>query len=225
MEFKFRAIGDEASTYLSYFAEQALRVSYSDHDFGRLTEVIQNPHNIREAIRREIEKERIREEIITTEIARKRSLEAELKREILLGREMGLCRVEGSSLFSGLMPPPPPPPPPLPPSMLFESRRSLLHQSEGRSLEERFPLSLEVRLGYRAHRAIGGFETLPFHRNPDPKPKISKAKPPSEVIKEKVIFLANADGNLSGAKRKAVTPSATCVIEPLSGGLKKPKGG
>ncbi|GFS38980.1 hypothetical protein Acr_00g0060640 [Actinidia rufa] len=137
-----------------------------------------NPSDVRESILREMEKERIREEIIAAEIARKQLLEAEVRREMMLEREMALRRAEGFSFFSGSA---------SVSAMLFEPRLSLLGQSEGRLLEERLALSLEERLGYRAPRGIGGFETFPFHRNSEP--KISEVKPPPEVSKEKVIFL------------------------------------
>ncbi|GFY80967.1 hypothetical protein Acr_01g0007760 [Actinidia rufa] len=107
MEFKFRAIDKQASTYsppsssTSYFAEQALRVGYSGPNSERSVELFRNPRDVRESILREMEKERIREEIIAAKIARKRLLEAEVRREMMLEREMALRRAEGFSFFSG----------------------------------------------------------------------------------------------------------------------------
>ncbi|KAA8535378.1 hypothetical protein F0562_030381 [Nyssa sinensis] len=215
MEFKYRAVDEQASTYIppssmSYFTEQALRVGYASHDFGRATECFRNPSDVREVIQRELEKERIREEIISAEIARRRMLEAEVRREMLMEREMALRGAGGFSFLSTAS---------MSTAMLYEPRLSILHQAEGRSLEERLALSLEERLGYPVRREIGGVETLPFQRNVEP--KISEIKPPSEVSKEKIIFLAKPDGNLSGAKRKAVTPPATGAMELHSVSLKK----
>ncbi|THF97320.1 hypothetical protein TEA_013075 [Camellia sinensis var. sinensis] len=184
MEFKFRAIDEQASTYLpppssssssiSYFTEQALR----GPDFGRPAEFFRNPNDVREAIQRELEKQRIREEIVAGEIARKRLLEAEVRREMLMEREMALRGAERFSTFSGSA---------AVSAMQFEPRLSLLHQSDGRSLEERLALSLEDRLGYQARRGNGGFGTFSFQHNAEP--KISEVKTPSEVSKEKIIFL------------------------------------
>ncbi|GMP63970.1 hypothetical protein CsSME_00025444 [Camellia sinensis var. sinensis] len=214
MEFKFRAIDEQASTYLpppssssssiSYFTEQALRAGYSGPDFGRPAEFFRNPNDVREAIQRELEKQRIREEIVAGEIARKRLLEAEVRREMLMEREMALRGAERFSLFSGSA---------AVSAMQFEPRLSLLHQSDGRSLEERLALSLEDRLGYQARRGNGGFGTFSFQHNAEP--KISEVKTPSEVSKEKIIFLGKPEESFSGAKRKAVTP-------PVSGGSELP---
>uniref|UniRef100_A0A5B7CBP8 C2H2-type domain-containing protein n=1 Tax=Davidia involucrata TaxID=16924 RepID=A0A5B7CBP8_DAVIN len=223
MEFKFRAIDQQASTYLphpssiSYFTEQALRAGYARNDFGRPTEFFRNPSDVREAIQREVEKERIREEIIAAEITRKRLLEAEVRREMLMEREMALRggAAGGFSFLSAAAAS-------VSTAMLFEPRLSILHQAEGRSLEEKLAWSLEERLGYSARREIGSMETLPFQRNVEP--KISEVKPLPEVSKEKVIFLAKPDGNLSGAKRKGVTPPAVGASElPLVVLKKKPK--
>ncbi|KAL7237514.1 hypothetical protein ACSBR2_003753 [Camellia fascicularis] len=216
MEFKFRAIDEQASTYLpppsssssssiSYFTEQALRAGYSGPDFGRPAEFFRNPNDVREAIQRELEKQRIREEIVAGEIARKRLLEAEVRREMLMEREMALRGAERFSLFSGSA---------AVSAMQFEPRLSLLHQSDGRSLEERLALSLEDRLGYQARRGNGGFGTFSFQHNAEP--KISEVKTPSEGKPEE---------SFSGAKRKAVTPpvSGASELPSISGSNKKLK--
>ncbi|XP_057508484.1 uncharacterized protein LOC130791363 [Actinidia eriantha] len=220
MESKFQAIDGQSppcipsSSSMSYFTEQAIRAGYSGPNFGRASEFFRNPSDVREAIQRELEKERIREEIIAAEIARKRMLEEEVRREMMLEREMALLRADRLSLFSGS-------------SSLFEPRFSRLTQSEGRSLEERLALSLEQRLGYQGRPAIGGFETMPFQRSSEP--KITEVKSPSEVSKEKekekekekIIFLAKPETNLSGAKRKAVTPPMAGASDVPSIGSKK----
>ncbi|CAL5328240.1 unnamed protein product [Camellia sinensis] len=199
MEFKFRAKDGQASTThvppsstIGYFTQQALRAGYSFPDFGHSSDFIRNPSNVREAIQRELEKERIREEIIATEIVRKRMLEAELRREMALAREMALRRGEGFSTFSAQS------------AMRFEPRLSLLHQSEGRFLEERLALSLEERLGYQAHHSVGGFEMMRFTRNAEP--KISEIMPPSEVLPQiglgiRVLQRENAEVSESRVNR------------------------
>ncbi|XP_057514490.1 uncharacterized protein LOC130796196 [Actinidia eriantha] len=216
MEFKFRAIDGQSPQYIppsssmSYFTGQAIRAGYSGLNFGRTGEFFRNPIDVREGIQRELEKERIREEIIAAEIARKSMLEAEVRREMMLETEMALRRADGLSLFAGS-------------SSLFGSRFSRLNQSEGRSLEERLASSLEQKLGYQGRPAMEGFQTMPFQRCSEP--KITEIKSPSEVSKEKenekIIFLAKPEANLSGTKRKAVTPPTAGASELPSVGSKK----
>ncbi|KAM7477134.1 hypothetical protein LguiB_024377 [Lonicera macranthoides] len=258
MEFKFRAIDKQPSTYqppsssFSYFTEQAIRAGNYTADFGRNREFLGNPLDVREAIRRELEKERIREEIIAGEIERKRALEAEVRMEMMMEREMALRR---SNSFTY--------PPPM--ASRLEPSLSVIHQSQGRSLEERIAWSLEERFGHLAGRRIGGIEPMPFHRNVDP--IISEVKPsPPMVSKDKAIALsavlvilvsdvlnqrlvdpevlilsvaglagvscrmhvdqacATPNTNLSGAKRKPVTPLTSGPNEvPINSKNKKPK--
>ncbi|XXG58707.1 hypothetical protein AAC387_Pa04g0948 [Persea americana] len=99
MEFKFRAGEDRPSSYLApsptdaYFTTQALRAGYLGANLQR-PDPLQNPMMIlsREAVLRELEKERIREEIIAAEILRKRELEEEVRREVAYEREVVLRR-------------------------------------------------------------------------------------------------------------------------------------
>ncbi|XAR51135.1 hypothetical protein NMG60_11005682 [Bertholletia excelsa] len=216
MEFKFRAIDEQASMHRSpsssvgYFTEQALRAGYSGPDLGRPVQLFRSPSNVREAIQRELEKDMIRQEIIATEIARRRLLEAEVRREMFLEREMALGRPEGFSLFSGLA---------AAPAMPFEPRVPLLQYPEDRSLEERLALSLEERLASQARLVVRDFETFPSYNNAEP--KISTVKPPSEVSKQKIVFLAKPEENISGTKRKAVTPLAVGSSKHPSVGVKK----
>ncbi|OUZ99586.1 hypothetical protein BVC80_7915g6 [Macleaya cordata] len=103
MEFRFQPNEDKASsTYFSpstsssnYFTEQALRAGYFSNGIRR-TDFVSNSDPVREAIQREIEKERIREEILAAEIIRKRVLEAEVRREMALERELGFPLVPTS---------------------------------------------------------------------------------------------------------------------------------
>uniref|UniRef100_A0A2N9FLT2 Uncharacterized protein n=1 Tax=Fagus sylvatica TaxID=28930 RepID=A0A2N9FLT2_FAGSY len=112
MEFKFRAVDDRPPPFptppssYGYFSEQALRVSagFPATDPRPKPEQSHNPNGPREAIlQRELEKERIREEIIAAEITRRRVLEAEVRRELMMEREMAMKRLTamGSSAEGG----------------------------------------------------------------------------------------------------------------------------
>ncbi|KAL6523421.1 hypothetical protein OROGR_017024 [Orobanche gracilis] len=132
-------------------------------------------HEIHEAMQREIEKQRIREEIIMSEIVRKRVLEAEVRRELMLERELSLQKGGnvvpiGSSSLIG-----------------FESltRLPMLGTGgEGRSLEGRIIWSLteNERLNERCDN--GDFGSSPLQRRSDDL-RISEVKSLSEAEKEK----------------------------------------
>ncbi|XP_058114037.1 uncharacterized protein LOC131256939 [Magnolia sinica] len=101
MEFKFRAGENPPPSHFpppsdGYFTAQALRAGYISSDLHlRRQEPLLLPHPMipaREALRRELEKERIREEIIAREILRKRELEEEVRRELAMEREIELRR-------------------------------------------------------------------------------------------------------------------------------------
>ncbi|KAL6012185.1 hypothetical protein ACLOJK_002663 [Asimina triloba] len=103
MEFKFRAGEHPPASYFppppppsdGYFTAQALRAGYIGGDLHfRRPEPLPHHQFIppREAIRRELEKERIREEIIAREIFRRRELEEEVRRELAMEREFELRR-------------------------------------------------------------------------------------------------------------------------------------
>eukprot|EP00262_Sarcandra_glabra_P013398 TRINITY_DN370_c0_g2_i1.p1 TRINITY_DN370_c0_g2~~TRINITY_DN370_c0_g2_i1.p1 ORF type:complete len:349 (+),score=52.38 TRINITY_DN370_c0_g2_i1:195-1241(+) len=92
MEFRLRAGENlQASSFLSsastdgYFTTQALRAGYLATVRNAAADL-----RSREALQREIEKERIREEILATEIVRKRVLEEEVRRELELERGLAL---------------------------------------------------------------------------------------------------------------------------------------
>lgn len=129
---------------------------YSGPAFGRAAELFQNPSsNEREAILlREIEKEKIRRELIAGEILRKRVL---LEEEVTRRRDMmlvaALCRPhEGFSLSSAW-------------ASDFGPRVSVL---ESRAIKERLAFSYEERLrGYRNRSGMAGFEMVPFQRIPE----------------------------------------------------------
>ncbi|KAL7134504.1 hypothetical protein ABFS83_11G030400 [Erythranthe nasuta] len=109
---------------------------YRDHHF--------NPRTMREAteIEIELEKERIREEMIMHEIRKRLYFEDEAKRNQLMERESALPR--WGQYFSS-------------PKMEFKSQTSI-PLAQGRSLEERIAISLEekIRLNGRFHRGSAG---------------------------------------------------------------------
>ncbi|KAL6558151.1 hypothetical protein OROMI_018501 [Orobanche minor] len=132
-------------------------------------------HEIHEAMQREIEKQRIREEIIMSEIVRRRVLEAEVRRELMLGREVSLQKGGnvvpiGSSSLIG-----------------FESpiRLPMLGTGgAGRSLEERIIWSLTEKERLNERCDNGDFGASPFQRR-SPDLRISEVKSLSEAAKEK----------------------------------------
>ncbi|OAY46888.2 uncharacterized protein LOC110618338 isoform X2 [Manihot esculenta] len=144
---------------------------------------------------REIEKERIRQEIIAEEIARRRVLEAEVRRELMMERElpMRLGIGDGGSSFDGRLTMRLEPGPWFPfPSRFYDrwvEERSAFH---GRGVVDQ------------------GLQ----------RPRLSEAlvspdvKSASKDDENKLIVLAKPNPNLCGAKRKAETPP-----EGGSGGL------
>ncbi|KAG5559564.1 hypothetical protein RHGRI_009187 [Rhododendron griersonianum] len=213
MEFMgFRAIEKQVSTTshhtpppstVTHFSEQPFRAGYSGPAFGRAAELFQNPSssNEREAILlREIEKEKIRRELIAGEILRKRVL---LEEEVRRRRDMmlvaALCRPhEGFSHSSAW-------------ASDFGPRVSVL---ESRAIKERLAFSYEERLrGYRNRSGMAGFEMVPFQRIPER--RISEIK----VIESSLEAMPGQ--NLSGVKRKAGTLLEAGASELHSVDLKK----
>ncbi|KAH9806343.1 c2h2-type domain-containing protein [Citrus sinensis] len=94
-------------------------------------------HNPRDfnTIQREIEKERIRHEIITAENLRRRLLEEEVRRELMMEREMARASEMGLSMDERL-------------SMQLHSRYPLMHQLNNRWLEDRFPFPGSRGMGF-----------------------------------------------------------------------------
>ncbi|XP_049359729.1 uncharacterized protein LOC125824401 isoform X2 [Solanum verrucosum] len=231
---------------LTYFSQQAIRVSagYMAPQFENKLDHIQNqPANMREAIWREIEKEKMKEEIIAEEIARRRMLELEVRRELMMERQLAQQSGEGLSPFSS-------------PAMSFSPTLPLLkQQTVVRSVEERIARSLEDRMGrgisvsrLGARNEIGRLEIVPFEeripeipfqqRSVEPKysvlkpvshssvPMISDLQSPLEPSKEKdkIILLAKPITSVSGAKRKAVTPPVEVASQPPSSSVPKKNG-
>ncbi|CAA0831905.1 Unknown protein [Striga hermonthica] len=152
-----------------------------------------NSQDLRRAVLIEMEKEKIREEMMVSEIARKRVLEAEVRSELLRwvqamgGR--GLPLSFWSSLPTELVPP---------------TRLSDLGESgNGSFLDERVRVLMDEAKKEK-HEGVG-FETSPFHgrtgglRIPEVKPVCREG---SEG--KKLILLGKPDGNVSGLKGKEV---------------------
>ncbi|CAI9783052.1 unnamed protein product [Fraxinus pennsylvanica] len=173
------------------------------------------PHDLHEAIQREIEKQRIREEIIISEIERRRVLEAEVRRELMMERELALRRGKdgfpfGPSLGTG-----------------YDStiRLPLLGmRSEGRFLEERVTMPHNGKEMQNGRHENGKLDILPFQRCAT-EPRNSEVKPVSERGKEKerVVLLAKPHEYIPGEKRKAATSSVVDDGEHQSAAVSRKK--
>ncbi|XP_073269079.1 uncharacterized protein [Primulina huaijiensis] len=192
--------------------EQAHGAGHMEPELRRLQHgYVRNdyPHNVHhshshlqdlhEAIRREIEKERIREEIIMSEIVRRRVLEAEVRRELMMEREMAMRRGSDGIPYGSS------------PAMRLESPMRYSNSGtrpEGWSAEERLGMALEDKEKQRGRHENEGSGALPYQRR-SADLRISEVKPASEGYngKERIFLLTKTDENVSGSKRKAVTPS------------------
>nr|DAD27470.1 TPA_asm: hypothetical protein HUJ06_028938 [Nelumbo nucifera] len=216
MDFRFRRYDGAPSTFFSsattssYFTEQALRAGYISGDI-RGNGFVRNSVDVQESIQREIEKDRIREEILSAELERRRVLEAEVRRELQMERELAaLRRAEG--FFS----------------VLSEPRVSFIHHLRGSRFEERlsFPGSREIgvmtpegsrredRLSCSGKQETGVVEPLPFQRHPEA----------TEISKGKVVFLAKpVNTSLAGTKRKETAVATGTGELSITGAKKKPQ--
>ncbi|KAJ9141179.1 hypothetical protein P3X46_031748 [Hevea brasiliensis] len=203
MEFKFRAVDGRSpaqlpsSSTIGFFSAQAFGANYPNIDPRLSPELMRN-----KTLQREIEKERIREEIIAKEIAW-RVLQAEVRRELMMEREMAM-RVgdgEGGGSTFGERP-----------TMRLEPRPwfPFMNQFDNRRLEE-----------LSAFHGRGVFDWWLQS------PRVSEAlvapvvKPALEDNKDKLIVLAKPDPNHCGAKRKAATPPEGGAAGLPYAGLKK----
>ncbi|XP_068343609.1 uncharacterized protein [Pyrus communis] len=165
----------------------------------------QNPRSVYdEMIERQLEKEMIREEIIASEIARRRALEVEVRRELMLEREIAMRRPAGEGLG-------------------FDEDRFGAMRFDHRV---RHPFD-DDRFGFLASHAPATFDSFTWRQQPEPLTngfKSHPASPPALDLnnKDKLIKLAKPDPNLSGVKRK--TPPTVSASElPPFGLKKKPK--
>ncbi|KAI3897586.1 hypothetical protein MKX03_020845 [Papaver bracteatum] len=159
----------------NYFTEQAMRAGYFNNGIIR-RDFFSDSNPVREEeIQREIEKRRIREEIIAAELIRRRELEAEVRREMAMETQLGfplLC----NSLDNNL-------------------NNQVVDASSSR-LQDRFSISLQPE--------VGSFGRLPFQRHPDAV-KITELKPaiPSITgIKRKITAIGVNGFALCCSKKK-----------------------
>ncbi|XP_073317380.1 uncharacterized protein [Primulina huaijiensis] len=176
--------------------------SWNQNGYGR--NEYPHPHlqDIHEAIQRGIEKERIREEIIVSEIVRRRVLEAEVRRELMMEREMALLQDRNGFPFGSS------------PVMGLESlvRPSLLvTRAEGWSAEKILGMELQDKEKLKRSE-YGGLETLSFQRGTADL-RISEIKPASEGNIEKERILLLPDESVSRSKTKDVTPPEVVNLE------------
>ncbi|XP_052295354.1 uncharacterized protein LOC102608936 isoform X3 [Citrus sinensis] len=197
MEFKFREIDDRTTPYRSspspssqsssYLSDQALRGNYSmDPNF------LNNPRHFY-TIQREIEKQIIRHEIITheiitAEVERRRLLEEEVRRELMIEREMAMYRARemGLSIDDRF-------------SMQLHTSYPLMHQSNNCWLEDRFPFPWNPSMGF-GHNGLPPNFLPHFSNGPWSGLEVNK--------KDKLIMLPKPDSNTCGSKKKAATPPA-----------------
>jgi hypothetical protein len=129
---------------------------------------MRNPGDVREAIEWELEKDRIREELIVADIARRRVLEAEVRTALMIEREMAVRRLAATATPEGL------------------------------SLEERLAMRFDPRLPPLMHPfesfafpgcggAIDKFPMMPRLLEAMP----LDIKPPREINKDKLIVLVS----------------------------------
>ncbi|XP_031123005.1 uncharacterized protein LOC116025800 isoform X2 [Ipomoea triloba] len=230
MKYNYRAHDRPLSRHvpaLSYCAEQPISVGYLDPDFGHSRRYFQNQMDLRGTIRRQIEKERIREEILAQEIARRRILEAEVRMELMREREAAMLRGQlpnERSLEERIV-------------RLIEERLGVGISSTGvaargeNGRSQVVPLrewsiepwtsevpfrqqSVEPRL----------FELKPHSEFQSLEPNISEVKPAPELGKEKerIVFKAKPDG-VSGVKRKMETPPEVAISSEQPTGVPKKK--
>lgn len=130
---------------------------------------MRDPYLVREAIQREIEKQKIREEIIASEVARRQMLEDEVRRELMLERQIVLRQAGDGLPFEGKS------------AMWFGFTRGHLAL---RQLERRV---LEDHLAFVGRNAVD-VSPLPSIRSPEATP--TEIQP--ELNKDRVIMLVSS---------------------------------
>ncbi|KAL5698994.1 hypothetical protein ACHQM5_029960 [Ranunculus cassubicifolius] len=197
------------STAENYFSDQALRVGLAgiNRSEGMLNS---DPLRREVLLQREYEKERIREEILRDEI-RRRELEAEVRREMAMDREMAIRRGEGYSLLGTSSAP----------SLWSDPRLGGMMDRPhgfGYGFPERLPLPVRAE--------PEPFERLPFQRIPvaakmseggNGQPKIihlAKPTTTSPIVagtKRKITAIESAsESNKASLKKKA--PEWNCSL-------------
>ncbi|KAH0677046.1 hypothetical protein KY290_026810 [Solanum tuberosum] len=138
--------------------------------------------NVVEAIRNEIDKERIRKEIIAEEVARKQMLELEVRRELMMEREIAMFGEDRfASFFKNQAD-----------SVLFKEKIGM-----GISVVSRHDMDHFSEVPF-CHRVV---EPIISTVNQSPKVEILQVQPPGVGG----LLLAKPDTIFSGPKRKAIT--------------------
>uniref|UniRef100_A0A5B7BNV7 U1-type domain-containing protein n=1 Tax=Davidia involucrata TaxID=16924 RepID=A0A5B7BNV7_DAVIN len=209
MEMKIGAKEDGPSTNIpptssnSFFTDLALNggLLSNTQNVRRTSDIVRDSLDVREAlIAREIEKRRMREDVIMAGLLRRRELEAEVMRELMIEREIALRSGEGLSLFDS------------PVSFLHSDLRvPFLNHRVGFGIEGRSAVvgrpegGIDGRLSMvnRPEGALLG--GLPFQRQPGAmngvaiKPVIDLSKPLAKPL----------NSSVAGIKRKFETPLIT----------------
>lgn len=151
---------------------------------GWANEYFRIPSDVREEIQRSFEKERIRDEIIAAEIARRQVLEAEVRAELRMERELALRATGGDAYNRFLFP--------LGAGMALDSR-GITYQQEVKGLVERIAMYAEERLRMGTRCETPGFDTLPFQqRSVEPEAKgVTPSHSENSKQKEKIVFLVS----------------------------------
>nr|XP_043621739.1 uncharacterized protein LOC122593399 isoform X2 [Erigeron canadensis] len=220
------------SSYTSFFTLHPIIRGYPNENIGggrAGVDMYQGGLEMREAILREIVKERIRGEIIAEEIERRRILEIEVRNEMIMERHMAMRSSEGRvSAMMRLS---------LPPSHinLFE-QRSLNPQPI--HLEERIFLSIDEKLGCESRGSSvtpfqpcgdslkiketpTGVTVVPFQRHDDSLETKEIFVPPEDNKKDNIVLGKPYGEILSGTKQKLTSPTAECSSNPRADSSKK----
>ncbi|XP_047333256.1 uncharacterized protein LOC124936775 [Impatiens glandulifera] len=203
MDFNLQRLNEQSPLYnhplssvgMGYFAEQTLlRDGYHHLGLSNTRPLFggyfPNPIDSSAAIQREIEKDRIREEIIAAEIVRRRMFDEEMRRELILeSRHVNLNRASGL----------------LTSSSMISNLRSSYFPSETRSLEENLTLPFEKRSEFPAVTRFEVLDSMQFQRSSEPRVSTVKILP-LKASEEEAQSMDKPTVNLSGSKRKADTP-------------------
>ncbi|KAI3941888.1 hypothetical protein MKW98_009098 [Papaver atlanticum] len=169
--------GFPISSNNNFFAEQG---GYGMNG-ARISELMRNSNSV-ELFQREVEKRRIREEIIAAEIIRRQTLEAEVRRELAMERGLGFQRDEGLSLMtnSSCLP------------MWSDQKSSLVHHINHSPDDSR---AFDERVSFLSGQQVGRIENSPFQRHPD-------AAKVTDINKGPVLFIPKPTPSVAGTKRK-----------------------
>ncbi|KAK9130347.1 hypothetical protein Sjap_010834 [Stephania japonica] len=176
----------------SYFTEQALRAGFMGNEIRRVDFGAGGDHlRVDFAIQRQIEKERIRQEIIAAEIIRRRELEMEVRRELAMEREMALRRGDRGGCSRGLS------------LGMWPQDTARFPALLGRNRDD--IVSDERTAVPSGNIEVGSLNRLPFQRPEAPKVGDNGKGPPGQVM-----FVAKpTSGNFIGTKRKLAAIGAS----------------